>query len=98
MQSRIFKQPTRDIQDKYIIIEKMIKQLEYSIKQKQKEEKTKWIKLTSKLDTLNPLKTLVRGYTLTEKDGKIVKSAKQLQKGDKINIKFQDGEREAEIL
>ena len=98
MQSIIFKQPTRDIQDKYIIIEKMIKQLEYSIKQKQKEEKTKWIKLTSKLDTLNPLKTLVRGYTLTEKDGKIVKSAKQLQKGDKINIKFQDGEREAEIL
>ena len=98
MQSRIFKQPTRDIQDKYIIIEKMIKQLEYSIKQKQKEEKTKWIKLTSKLDTLNPLKTLVRGYTLTEKDGKIVKNAKQLQKGDKINIKFQDGEREAEIL
>ena len=98
MQSRIFKQPTRDIQDKYIIIEKMIKQLEYSIKQKQKEEKTKWIKLTSKLDTLNPLKTLVRGYTLTEKDGKIVKSAKQVQKGDKINIKFQDGEREAEIL
>ena len=98
MQSRIFKQPTRDIQDKYIIIEKMIKQLEYSIKQKQKEEKTKWIKLTSKLDTLNPLKTLVRGYTLTEKDVKIVKNAKQLQKGDKINIKFQDGEREAEIL
>ena len=98
MQSRIFKQPKRDIQDKYILIDNMLKRLEYSMNRKQKEEKARWIKLATTLDTLNPLKTLIRGYTLTEKQGKIIKNAKDLQKGDKINIRFQDGQKEAEIL
>ena len=40
----------------------------------------------SKLDTLSPLKTLTRGYSLTEKDNKIVKSAKELKKDDKVLV------------
>jgi exonuclease VII large subunit len=41
---------------------------------------------------------LVRGYTLTELNGKIIKSAEALNKGDKISIRFSDGKKEAEIL
>ena len=51
----------------------------------------------SKLDTLSPLKTLTRGYSLTEKDNKIVKSAKELEKDDKVKLKFSDGEKDAII-
>ena len=53
--------------------------------------------LVTKLDTLSPLKTLTRGYTLTEKDGKIIKNAIDLQKNDKVKIKFVDGDRAAII-
>ena len=50
------------------------------------------MELATKLDTMSPLKTLTRGYTLVEKDSQIVKSAKQLKENDEINIRFYDGE------
>ena len=54
--------------------------------------------MISKLDTLSPLKTLKRGYSIVEKDNKIVKTIKDLEVGNKINIKFIDGEKTAQIL
>ena len=62
-----------------------------------KDGQSSYIKLVSKLDTLSPLKTLTRGYSLTEKDNKIVKSAKELEKDDKVKLKFSDGEKDAII-
>ena len=98
MQSRVFKEPTRFIKDNYLLLDKYIKSLENKIRMIQKEKQTQYIELITKLDTLSPLKTLSRGYTLTEKDNKIIKSAKDLSKKDKILLKFYDGERQAEIL
>ena len=96
--SRIFKEPLRNINDNYLKIDSYIKKLENIINIRQKQEKTKYIELISKLDTLSPLKTLTRGYSLIESNNKIVKSAKDIKTGDKISIRFVDGEKEAEIL
>ena len=98
MSSRVFKEPLRNINDNYLKVDTYIKRLENCIRTKQKEEKTNYIELISKLDALSPLKTLTRGYSLIEQDSKIVKSSKELKTGDKINIRFVDGRREAEIL
>ena len=98
MQSRIFKEPLRDINDNYLKIETFVKRLENIIKTKQKEEKTKYIELISKLDALSPLKTLTRGYAIAEKNGKIIKSVNEVNIGDKIDIRFKDGKKQAEIL
>ena len=98
MASRVFKDPLRNINDNYLKVDNYIKRLENSIKIKQKEQKTKYVELISKLDTLSPLKTLARGYSLVEKDNKIIKSAKDLEKGNKINIRLIDGKKEAQIL
>ena len=97
MSSVVFKEPTRKINDNYIKIDMHIKQLENLIKQKCKTEKTKYIELVSKLDALSPLKTLSRGYTITEKDNKIIKSKSDLNAGDTINLKFIDGNVIAEV-
>lgn len=43
------------------------------------------------LDALSPLKVLSRGYAVALKDGKTVKTAVELNKGDGINVKFADG-------
>ncbi len=91
MSSSVFKEPTRRINDNYLKVDMYIKQLESIIKQKYKNEKTKYIELISKLDALSPLKTLSRGYSLVEKNNKIIKSVKQLNEGDEIEIKFADG-------
>ena len=98
MNSRVFKEPTRNINDNYLKIDNYIKRLENTIKIKQKEEKTKYIELISKLDALSPLKTLTRGYSIVETDNKIIKSSKQLSTGDKIKLRFSDGQKNAEIL
>ena len=98
MSSRVFKEPLRNINDSYLKVDIYVKKLENIIKTKQKEEKTKYIKLISKLDTLSPLKTLTRGYSLVEKNNKIIKSSKDIKTGDKIDIKFTDGSKQAEIL
>ena len=98
MNSRVFKEPTRNINDNYLRVDNYIKRLENSIKTKQKEEKTKYIELISKLDALSPLKTLTRGYSIVETDDKIIKSSKQLKTGDKIRLRFSDGQKNAEIL
>ena len=55
----------------------------------------KYLNLVSKLETLSPLLTLQRGYTMTKKDGKVISSAKKIKKGDKIEVSFTDGEIDA---
>lgn len=98
MKSRIFTDPKRNIQDKYIIIDNYIKRLESKMKTIHTDRKTKFVEIVSKLDTLSPLKTLTRGYSITEKDNEIIKSVKQLKENDKIKIRFQDGEKNAQII
>lgn len=98
MSSRVFKEPLRNINDNYLKIDTYIKRLESCIQAKQKEEKTKYVELVSKLDALSPLKTLTRGYSLVEKDGEIIKSVNDVKSEDKIDIRFVDGVKEAKIL
>ena len=98
MKSRVFTDPMRKIIDNSIILDDYMKRLENAIKEIKTEKKNKYIELVTKLDSISPLKTLTRGYSLTEKDGKIIKRANQLDKGDIITIKFSDGEKNAEIL
>ena len=97
--SRIFKEPLRDINDKYLKIDNIVKNIENIIKLKEKQEKTKYVEIVSKLDALSPLKTLTRGYSIVENDNKkIIKSAKDLKKDDKILLKFIDGSKNAKII
>ena len=98
MSSSVFKEPTRRINDNYMKIDIYIKQIENIIKQKCKNEKTRYIELVSKLDALSPLKTLSRGYSLAEKNNKIIKSVKQLNKGDEFKIRFADGKISAKYV
>ncbi|GKQ42554.1 exodeoxyribonuclease 7 large subunit [Companilactobacillus sp. RD055328] len=45
-----------------------------------------------KLDSLSPLKTLSRGYSVVTKDDKILNQTKDFEINDKIEIKVSDGE------
>ena len=44
-----------------------------------------------KLEVLNPLNTLKRGYTIVKKDNKAVDSIKKIKINDKIEIYFNKG-------
>ena len=97
MASSVFKEPTRKIQEQYLIVDQYIKKLENLIKTRYEKDKTKYIEIVAKLDAYSPLKTLSRGYSITEKDGKIVKTVNDLKEGDKILIHLVDGNKNATI-
>ena len=98
MSSFVFKEPTRRINENYIKLDSYIKQLENLINTKNEKEKKRYVELVAKLDTLSPLKTLMRGYSIAEKEGKIVKSVDELKKDDNIDIRLTDGKVQAKII
>ena len=98
MASQVFKEPKRFIYDEYQKLDTYLKRLDNSIKIKQKEEKTKYVELVAKLDALSPLKTLTRGYSITQAKGKVIKLSKDLKSGDEVEIRFVDGAKKASIL
>ena len=97
MSSVVFREPLRKVNDNYLSLDNLLKRLEAGIKIKSEKEKNKYIELVAKLDALSPLKTLSRGYSITEKEGKIIKSKDELIKGDKIDLRFIDGRKSAII-
>ena len=98
MSSKAFTDPTAKIKEQYINLDIIIKNLENLITNKVKDSKTKSIELISKLDTLSPLKTLTRGYSIVQKDGKTIKSVKELKTNDVLGIRFTDGEIKTKVL
>ena len=98
MNSRVFKDPLQKVNENYMLIDRYVKSIQNSIIAKYKDKKLEAIKIYSKLDALSPLKTLARGYSITEKDGKIVHKVSELKKGDKLTLRFEDGKINTEVL
>lgn len=93
-----YKNPTQKINEQYMVIDMKVKALQNSMMLKLKEAKTSFVKETAKLDSLSPLKTLTRGYSIvTEQDGKIIKSVNDLNSGEKVNLRLLDGKKTATI-
>ena len=98
MKSRAFTDPTRRINEEYVKIDILVKRIESCIRKKLNENRNKAVEVITKLDTLSPLKTLTRGYCITQKNGKVIKNAKLLNIDDEIQLKFCDGNRNAKII
>ena len=96
--SKIFKEPEKLFYDNYIKLDTIVKNLQTTIQTKEQKYKTKYVELVSKLDTLSPLKTLSRGYSIIEANNKIVKSVKELEVGQEIKVKLVDGNKNAKII
>lgn len=98
MKSKAYTSPLQKINEYYMLIDKNEKALENKIQVILKEKKAYMIEWISKLDALSPLKTLSRGYSIVQKDNKMVKTVKELKQGDNIKLRLTDGEKEAKIL
>ena len=95
--SRVFTKPLQRVQEEYLKIDISVKALQNAIGLKLKDTKSNLAKNISKLDALSPLKTLSRGYCISEKEGNVIRSVKDLNKGDNIDLKFMDGVKKAII-
>ena len=98
MNLRVFKEPLQKLNEKSILLDNLVKDMSINIEKKLEKKKADFVNLVTKLDSLSPLKTLSRGYSITEKDGKPVTKASSLKKDDEVNLRFSDGEKQAVIL
>lgn len=72
--------------------------LDYNIEKIINEKKSSLQTTLQKIEALNPLSILERGYSIVKKDDVIINSTKQLRKDDTIIIRMKDGEISARII
>ena len=98
MEKKAFSNPLQRINEYLIELDMIVKQNTSKINKLIADKKLLYTKEITRLDALSPLKTIERGYSVIQKDKKIIRKAEQLKNGDKITIRFIDGNKEAEIL
>ena len=79
-------------------IELLDSKLINSINNKYNTDKNNFVKILSKLEVLNPLLTIKRGYSIVRKNNKVVTSKKDLKKQDKVEIELTDGKVNLEVI
>ena len=62
------------------------------------KQKEQYLLQFSKLEILNPLNTLKRGYTLAKSEGKVISSSKNLKSGDELEVEFKDGNVNTKVI
>ena len=97
MNRRAYTNPLQRVQDEYVRLDKITKNIENLVVKKERELRLKTVQIITKIDSLSPLKALTRGYAVAEKNGNIVKSISDIKLNDEINITFSDGKAKANI-
>lgn len=91
MTRNVFMNPTQKISEKEMLLDMKVKNISSAINNIINKKNIILVKNITKIDSLSPLKTLSRGYSIAEKDGKILKSVTQVNKEDRIELKVTDG-------
>ena len=86
------------LENSVIVIDKLEKDIYDFFRNFLNKNESKFNKIVSGLDALSPMKTLLRGYSIIEKDNYVVKSINDLNIGDNIKIILSDGEKNANII
>lgn len=72
-------------------LELLTSKLENSMDSIMKKAESNMKAEASRLEALNPVAVLARGYSIAEKDGRTIASKSMLSTGDKIKLTFSDG-------
>ena len=98
MAQRVFKEPLQKINERAILLDTLVKTLTNSTRLKINDCRKEFVEVATKIDSLSPMKTMARGYSIVEKDGKIVKKVNDVQKDDELSIRLSDGQITTKVL
>ena len=90
-ESYILKNPMSIYQIKEEKLSNDIDRLNTFIKVVLDKKTIKYDHIVEKLEVLNPLNTLKRGYSVTKKDDKVISSVKDVKVNDEIRVDIKDG-------
>src|SRR6056297_3768331 len=89
---RIFKKPEELFINKMQKLDDLSRELKWNMEKKLNKSKERFKILNSKMDTLSPLKTIKRGYSITyDEDENPVTDISEVNKGDKVKTTIING-------
>ena len=89
--SKVLRDKTELIRTRQIDMDMLSNRLNSAYKTIVMKNKNDYISLSSRLDSLSPLKVLSRGFTVVIKEKNMITTAKELYMGDEIRVRFADG-------
>ena len=96
--SFIFKNPNILVIDKVYSYNDLIKKLKYNLDKVLTNKTNDYLKLLNKIEVLNPITTIKRGYSIVKFNNKVVTSVKDVKKGDIITNQLIDGNIQSEVI
>ena len=98
-QSPSLSSPTGYLEQKGKNLEILKNRLAAAQNQQITTKKQRYIACVSKLDAMSPLKVLTRGYSMAQtEEGQVLRSVKQAELGQRIQVLFSDGELLATVM
>jgi len=99
-QRRVFASPLERVRDEERRLDDLDERLQKAMRSRLQRAGVTIGSLASQLESLSPLNVLARGYSLTRTvpDNKVVRSVKQIAKGDRVEIIVADGKVQAKII
>ena len=91
LNSYVLKNPKGLYEIKAQKLDNLIDKLEVNINRTFESKSTRYISLLDKLEALNPIRTLKRGYTITKQNNKAIKDIKEIPKGSLLETEFETG-------
>ncbi|WP_343343478.1 exodeoxyribonuclease VII large subunit [Terrisporobacter petrolearius] len=85
------------IRDKVIQLDQIYDKINFRLEQNLENSKEKLSKKAALLHNLSPLATISRGYSIVEKDDKVINSIKEVDVNEDINITLKDGSLECNV-
>ncbi len=97
-EKRAFTKPEELLSEKSQRIDELARNLEWNMEKRLGSLKESFKIISGKLESLSPLKTLARGYSITGCQGAIIKSIEDVNPGDLIRTIVHDGEIKSRVL
>jgi exodeoxyribonuclease VII large subunit len=96
-QSRVFKHPEQMLDNFCVHLDECEADLNRALVQALKQKQQSVASVAGKLQALNPLSILARGYATVSRDGKSITSIKQINDNDTLDIRMADGSVQATV-
>ena len=95
---RALKDPSAFLQDRKLYLDFIQQKLAGTARSLLEEDNRRFAQLAAKLDAMSPLKVLGRGYAMAQNmDGTVLKSAQQVNAGDRITVRLGEGRLECTV-
>ena len=89
--ARSLRDPMAPVNDARLALDYSVRRLAAAQERSLHAQRERLSALTAALDAMSPLKVLARGYTVTERDGALLSSVKQVELMDQLQVRFYDG-------